>query len=91
MSWRDNDEKLRPLLVQSALLQEDVELSKDLSALGAAGLESLDYLDKPQIAPDSWRTTQVALIEKAKKRNADLLLMVAAPVGELVDATGRPR
>jgi hexosaminidase len=91
MSWRDNDEKLRPLLVQSALLQEDVELSKDLSALGAAGLESLDYLDKPQIPPDSWRTTQVALIEKAKKRNADLLLMVAAPVGELVDATGRPR
>ncbi len=90
-SWRDNDAKLKPLLQQSALLQEDVGLSKDLSALGAAGLEALDYLDKLHSPPDSWRTSQVALIEGAKKRNADLLLMVAAPVGELVGAASRPR
>ncbi len=85
--WRDNDAKLRPVLEQSALLQEDVPLSKDLSGLGAAGLEALDYLDKSQTPPASWRTAQVALIEEAKQRNADLLLMVAGTVGELVEAT----
>ncbi len=32
--WRDNDARLHPLLSQTYLLQEDVPLSQDLSALG---------------------------------------------------------
>ena len=86
-AWRDNDAKLAPLLEQSFLLQEDVSLSQNLSALGAAGLQALDYLDKSQPAPDSWKTQQLSLIEQAKARSADLLLMVAAPVQELVEAS----
>jgi hypothetical protein len=62
-------------------------LSQDLSALGAAGLQALDYLDKAQTAPDAWKTKQLALIEQAKTRKADLLLMVAAPVQQLVEAS----
>lgn len=79
------------MLEQSGLLQEDVALSSDLSALGAAGLEALDYLAKSQSPPDSWRTSQVTRIEDAKKRKADVLLMVAEPVRALVDATSQPR
>jgi hexosaminidase len=89
-SWRDNDAKLHTLLDQSVLLQEDAPLSRDLSALGAAGLQSLDYLDKAQPSPDSWRTGQLALIEQAKKPKADLLLMPVASVQELVEATAGP-
>jgi hexosaminidase len=88
--WRDNDAKLSPLLGQSFLLQEVTPLSTSLSALGLAGLQALDYLDKSQPAPDSWKTQQQAVVENAKKRQADLLLMVAAPVQQLVEATGRP-
>jgi hexosaminidase len=84
--WRDNDAKLHPLLEQSFLLEEDIPLSQDLSALGAAGLQALDYLDKSQPAPDSWKTPQVVLIDQAKKPQAGLLLMVAAPVGQLIQA-----
>jgi len=84
--WRDNDAALHPLLSQF-LLQEDVPLSQDLSALGGAGLQALDYLDQGQPAPDSWKTQQFGLIEQAKKPMADLLLMVVAPVEELVRAT----
>jgi hypothetical protein len=62
-------------------------LSQDLSALGAAGLQALDYLDKGQTAPDSWKTQQTALIEQSKKPMTDLLLMVVAPVQQLVDAS----
>jgi hexosaminidase len=87
-TWRDNDARLHPLLAQTFLLQEDVNLSQNLSALGGAGLQALDYLDKSQPAPDSWKAEQLTLVEQAKKRSADLLLMVAAPVGQLVVASG---
>ena len=86
-TWRDNDARLHPLLEQSFFLQEDAPLSQDLSALGAAGLQALDYLDKGQTAPDAWKTQQLALIEQAKTRKADLLLMVVAPVQQLVEAS----
>jgi hexosaminidase len=89
-TWRDNDARLHPLLNQTFLLQEDAPLSQDLSALGAAGLQALDYLDKSQPAPDSWKTQQLALIEQAQKPMAGLLLMVAAPVQQLVEASAGP-
>jgi len=85
-TWRDNDAKLHPVLEQSFFLQEDEPLSQNLSALGAAGLQALDYLDKGQPAPDAWKTQQLALIEQAKTRQADVLLMVVAPVQQLVEA-----
>ena len=88
--WRDNDERLRPLLDQSYLLQELGPVSQELSALGAAGLQALDYLDKSQTVPDSWKTQQLALIEQAKKPKAGLLQMVAAPVQRLVEASASP-
>jgi len=86
-TWRDNDARLHPLLAQTFLLQEDVPLSQNLSAVGAAGLQALDYLDKGQAAPDAWKTQQLAAIEQAKLRQADLLLMVVAPVQQLVEAS----
>ena len=90
-TWRDNDAQLHPLLEQSFFLQEDVPLSQNLSALGAAGLQALDYLDKGQTAPDSWKTQQLAVIEQAKTRQADMLLMVVAPVQQLVEASAGQR
>jgi len=89
-AWRDNDAKLHPLLRQSFLLQELTPLSEDLSALGAAGLQALDYLDKSEPLAESWRTEQLALIDQAKTRKADLLLMVVAPVQQLIEASGSP-
>jgi hexosaminidase len=88
--WQDNDAKLHPQLEQSYLLQEDATLSQDLSALGAAGLQALDYLDKSQSAPDSWKSQQLALVAQAKTRSADVLLMVAGPVEQLVQASSGP-
>jgi hexosaminidase len=87
--WRDNDAKLRPLLQQSALLQEDIPVSQNLAMLGAAGLQALDYLGKGQPEPDLWKSQQMAVIEQAKKPVAGLLLMVVAPVQQLVEASGQ--
>jgi hexosaminidase len=87
-AWRDNDAKLAPALQQSFLLHEVAPLSKDMSALGTAGLQALDYLDNSQLSPEAWRTEQLAAIRAAQVQRADLLMMVAAPVQQLVEASG---
>jgi hexosaminidase len=90
-SWRDNDAKLHPLLQHSSLLEEDAPLSEDLAAVGAAGLEDLDSLDKSQPLPDARKTQQLARIAQAKSPKAGLLLMVTAPVEQLVQASAAPK
>jgi hexosaminidase len=86
-AWRDNDARLHPLLEQSFLLHELAPLSEDLSTLGVAGLLALDYLDKSAPSPESWRAQQLALLERAKTPKADLLLMVVAPLQQLIEAS----
>jgi len=88
--WRDNDAKLHPILEQSFLLKELGPLSEDLSTLAAAGLVALDYLDKSTPSPNSWRAQQLALVERAKTAKADLLLVVAEPVQQLIEASQGP-
>jgi hexosaminidase len=87
-TWQDNDSGLHPLLDQSFLLHEVMPLSGNLSALGAAGLQALNYLDKSESSPESWRTQQLILIEQAKSPSADLLLVVAGPIQQLIEASG---
>jgi len=85
--WRDNDAKLHPMLEQSFLLQEMKPLSESLAEVGVAGLLALDYLGKGEPCPESLRTSQLALIERAEARQADLLLLAAPPVQQLLQAS----
>jgi hexosaminidase len=87
--WRDNDASLEPLAHDSFLLQEIVPISRDLSALGALGLEALDYLDRGQPSPDPWRAEQLARIAEAEKPQAQLLLMIAPSIRRLVESSAR--
>lgn len=86
-AWRDNNAILHPLLEQSFLLHDIASLSADLSALGTAGLQALDYLDESQPSPELWRTQQLALVEQARTPKADLLLVIVAPVQELIEVS----
>ena len=90
--WRNNQTELLPLMLGSALLQEDVPLAQDASALAEAGLEALDYLEAGKPAPEPWVTEQLALVERASKPQAELLLTIAPSIGKLVQAAkqGRP-
>jgi hexosaminidase len=88
--WRDNDAELHSLLQRSFLLQEVKPLSEDLAATAAAGLLALDYLDKSEPFPEALRTLQLALLDRAKTRQADMLLMVVAPVEQLLNAGAAP-
>jgi len=85
--WRDNQTKLEPLQTESFLLKEIAPLSQELSAVAAAGLQALDYIDHGQRAPDAWAKQQLTLLEQAQKPKAQLLLMVVPPVQKLVEAS----
>src|SRR4029077_11117904 len=88
--WRDNDAKLHSLLQRSFLLQEVNPLSEYLATTAAAGLLALDYLDKSEPSPEALRTLQLAMLDRTRMRQADLFLMVVAPVEQLVKASGGP-
>jgi hexosaminidase len=85
--WRDNHARLQALLVQSNLLQEVAPISMYLSGLGEAGLRALDSLDKGEPTTEKWRAAQRIVSTAAQGPDADLLLMVAAPVQQLVEAS----
>lgn len=82
--WKDNDAKLRPLAEKSSLVQEIEPLSQNLSALAAAGLQALDYLDRGEKAPTDWRDQQLAVAQQAIQPKAQLVLMVASPMQKLI-------
>lgn len=82
--WRDNDASLAPVVERSALLQEVAPISKDLSAIAAAGLQAIDYIQSGQHAPAGWVEQQTALLDKAKQPKAELLLSVEPPIRKLI-------
>jgi hypothetical protein len=58
-----------------------------LSGLGETGLRALDSLDKGEPTTEKWRAAQHIVSTAAQGPEADLLLMVAAPVQQLVEAS----
>jgi hexosaminidase len=89
-AWRDNQSELQPEFERSALLKEVAPLSQNLSALGAAGLAALYYIDRGEPGPPAWVIEQLAVIEQAKKAQAQLLIVVTPAVEKLVRASAGP-
>lgn len=91
-AWRDNNAELVPLMQPNALLQEDVPLAQDVSALAAAGLQAVDYLESGKPAPQPWVVEQTALLERAAQPRAELLIMIVPSIRKLVElaAQGKP-
>jgi hexosaminidase len=88
--WQGNHANLNPLLERSFLLAEDQPLSEDLATLATVGLQALDSIGKKQPLPEAWRTEQLAVVERAMKPRANLLVMVAPSIQKLIEATPRP-
>jgi hexosaminidase len=84
--WRDNDVSLQPAESQSFLLKEVAPVSQDLSALGGAGLEALDYLDRGERAPDAWKAQQQSVMQRAAIPKAEVMLMIVPSIQKLIEA-----
>jgi hexosaminidase len=76
--WRNNQARLAPVMASSALLAEDAEISRDLSAIAEAGLQALEKV------PGTAATT--ALLDHAKQPKAELLLSVEPPIRKLIES-----
>jgi hexosaminidase len=63
--WAVNDAQFQPLAENNKLLAEAAPLSKDLAALGEAGLKLLDYLTPTPAAPAGVKPKKLS--RKAKK------------------------
>ena len=89
--WRDNKAQVVPLIERSALLEEALPLAEDVSALAAAGLQALDYLESGRPAPQAWVKDQQALLDRAARPRAELLIMIVPSIRKLVEATQQTR
>jgi hexosaminidase len=87
--WSNSASDLVPQMQKYALLQEDIPLAENLAAVGTAGLEALDYLDSGKPAPQAWITEKTAVLDRAWKPQAELLLMVVPSVRKLVEAAAK--
>jgi hexosaminidase len=77
-TWAANDALFRPMAENNKLLAELAPLSKDLSALGEAGIKMLDYLTPPPAAPAAAHPKKLS--SKAKK--AELAAKQAAQAAQ---------
>ncbi|MGH9734389.1 MAG: beta-N-acetylhexosaminidase, partial [Candidatus Acidiferrales bacterium] len=84
--WRDNDSQLEPLIAKSAVLKELTPVSQNLSALGAAGVQALDFIDRAEKPSADWTTQTLAMIQKAQDPQADVFIVVAPAIQSLVNA-----
>jgi len=87
--WAANDARFQPLAEGDILLAELRPLSKDLSALGAMGLQALDYLEGAQPAPANWVSDQSREVTRMLKPNVEVILAAARPVKLLLDQLAR--
>jgi hexosaminidase len=87
--WAANDARFQLLAEDNALLAELKPLSKDLAALGATGLRTLDYLERGQAAPEGWVPEQAKEMARMLRPNAEVVLAAARPVKLLLDELAR--
>ncbi|HEX5424029.1 MAG TPA: family 20 glycosylhydrolase [Candidatus Acidoferrales bacterium] len=86
LRWRDNDSHLEPLIAKSAVLKELTPVSQNLSALGAAGIQALDFIDRGEKPTADWTTQTLSMIQKAQDPQADVFIAVAPAIQSLVNA-----
>lgn len=84
--WRDAGPALETLIDHAPALEEARPLARDLSEVGAIGLEALSYLSTGTAPPAGWRDTKMATLEQAALQKAALELVVVPDVRQLVAA-----
>jgi hexosaminidase len=84
--WQTLEARLRPLLESRALLREAVPLAADASAVAAAGLEALGFIEQGVPAPQGWVAERAALFDRPKKLSCALEVAYRPAVQKLVRA-----
>lgn len=87
--WSQNDAVFTPLAQKSFLAKEVAATSRDLSAVGAAGLRALDAISSGTTLPTDVQTQLAAVLAEAARPKAQLLLIPVSGVKKLVDTASQ--
>jgi hexosaminidase len=87
--WAANDARFQELAAESGMLAELKPLSRDLAALGNAGLSLLDGLEKGQWPAAGFVAEQTREITRMEKPAAEVSLAATRPVKVLLKAGGK--
>jgi len=90
IEWRDNNEKLRPILEDSVLLKEIIPLSEDVASLADVGLQALNYIENEQKPPQSWLEGLSSLLDRPQKPEYEMQIMIVPAISKLVEAAQPP-
>jgi hexosaminidase len=88
--WGQNDAAFTSLAQKSSLVTEGSAASRDLSAIGAAGLAALDAIAASNPLSADQQTQLTTTLSEAAKPKVQLLLVPVAPVQKLVAAASQP-
>jgi len=89
--WAGNDARLQAMAGDNALLAEVKPLSKDLSALGNAGLKILDCMENDKPGPADWMATEARELTRMQRPSAEVLLAAVRPVKILFDELSKKK
>jgi len=84
--WHGNDAELHPMLGQLFPLRELIPVSQNLTVLAGAGLEALNMIDTRRRITAHAKARRLVAVEEAAKPHAELLVMIAPGVRELIEA-----
>ena len=88
--WSQNDANFTSLAQRSFLAKEVAATSRDLSAIGAAGLRSLDAISSGTTLSSDVQTQLATVLTDASKPKTQLLLIPVPAIKKLVDAASQP-
>jgi hexosaminidase len=84
--WRANHARLQAILEQSYLLKEIRPLADTVAELCRYGLDALNYLQSRREPPRSWREETAALLKRADRPQAEILIAILPPIRMLIEA-----
>jgi hexosaminidase len=82
--WRDVRPALDIMIDKAPVLREAEQLPRDLSEIGAVGLEALSYVAAGLAPPDGWRDAKLAMLAEAAKPKAEVEFAMLEPVKKLI-------
>jgi hexosaminidase len=91
VTWRDNHERVLPVIQASASLREAEPLSANLRDLAEVGLEALAKIRRGRRLRDSRWAELLEVLERTAQPRAELLIMVEPTVRKLVAAAHERR
>ena len=84
--WQGLEPRLRALLEGSEILREAVPLAAEASALAAAGLEAVGFLEERVAAPESWWISRAPLLQREEKPVTGLEVAYRPSIKRLMEA-----